>query len=33
MNDSGDGRRYLNNETPIAQERKNADPSYVAGVP
>jgi hypothetical protein len=33
MNDYDDGRCYLNNETPIAQERKIADPAYMAGTP
>jgi hypothetical protein len=33
MNDYDDGRCYLNNETPIAQERKKADPAYMAGTP
>jgi hypothetical protein len=33
MNDYDDRRCYLNNETPIAQERKIADPAYMAGTP
>jgi hypothetical protein len=33
MNDYDDRRCYLNNETPIAQERKLADPAYMAGTP
>lgn len=33
MNDYDDGRCYLNNETPVAMERKVADPAYMANTP
>jgi hypothetical protein len=33
MNDYDDGRCYLNNDTPIATERKKMDPAYMAGTP
>jgi hypothetical protein len=33
INDYDDGRCYLNNETPIATERKKANPAYMAGTP
>ena len=33
MNDYDDGRCYLNNQTPIAMERKAADPAYMMNTP
>ncbi|KNG45173.1 hypothetical protein TW65_08010 [Stemphylium lycopersici] len=33
MNDYDDGRCYLNNDSPVAQERKSADPAYMANTP